>query len=201
MAYPKGKADHLQPPHYCRQFHQWAHCLSSHLSPPGAAHDRVPAVTASAKQLIKYLSFLALGVLGFMVVCAILEAIGTGHSEFRHDPLTWGTFGDWASAILPTFAILVTAHMWLRDKQDASQYAAKGLLSGISLTKRNAAHGSHLVLKNTTKFEVLLPALGKAVAPETSADLGLATTDSVTVRIDKAVAEIDLQGNIRIKST
>lgn len=158
-------------------------------------------MTASAKQLIKYLSFLGVGVLGFMGACAIIEAIGTANPEYRHNPQTWGTFGDWASAILPTFAILVTAHMWLRDKQDASQYAVRSLMGGIRLIKRDAASGWHLILKNETNFEVLLPTLGKVVARDATADLGLATADRVMVRIGKAEAEIDLQGNIKIKST
>lgn len=65
----------------------------------------------------RYLLVIGLGFLAVLSIDWMLYLIGSFCPKVRLDPDSWGTYGDWAAAILPAAAIVASVDLWVRDDQ------------------------------------------------------------------------------------
>lgn len=88
---------------------------------------------------------------GLLLVDFLLVVIGSTYPEVRQDPAVWGTYSAWASAILPSLALLATAKMWVRDRRAGRIEAMRKELMSVKLDEdeghpRYLRNGSNLRL-------------------------------------------------------
>ncbi|MFT3876743.1 MAG: hypothetical protein QM708_10045 [Propioniciclava sp.] len=91
-----------------------------------------------------YIIAIACSIPAIMVADLILERIGGTFNNLRADPSVWGTYGDWAAAIIPTLAILITIKMWADDRIDTIK-SATYLNPNVELER----HGNWMLLNNS----------------------------------------------------
>ena len=90
-----------------------------------------------------------------IIVDLIFNLAALQWPQLSLDPAVWGTYGDWASAILPTVAVLLTVGMWLRDRRERELQQSRALLRGLSLEVRV---GDEIFVCNRSDDPVLLSA-------------------------------------------
>lgn len=62
--------------------------------------------------------FAGLAIVGVVLAAdLVLYGLGTGLNA-GFSTTVWGTYAAWASAIIPAFALMVTAHTWILDRSD-----------------------------------------------------------------------------------
>lgn len=103
------------------------------------------------KSQLKYALFPIIATLGFVSAAAVLEQVGSECDWLRRDPKIWGTYGDWAAAILPASMILVTVKMWLEDRTQAALQELASITSDVSLTIRA---GGQVWLRNESSSKI-----------------------------------------------
>ena len=64
----------------------------------------------------KYVALVVLTIPLLIVIDLLLEVIGRANEDLRMDPEVWGTYGEWAAAIIPALAIVTTIQLWLHDR-------------------------------------------------------------------------------------
>lgn len=84
----------------------------------------------------RYLVYLSALVLGYLLVSLALETLSSRFPSLRLSTNVWGTYGDWAAAILPTFAILLSVDMWMTDRRRAGQARLLARVDGVQLSQR-----------------------------------------------------------------
>ena len=76
----------------------------------------------------RYLGILVASFALLLTVFIILDLLGRSFPGIARSPSVWGSFGDWAAAILPAITILLSVDMWLTDKRrEAERSAAEAI--------------------------------------------------------------------------
>lgn len=121
--------------------------------------------------IIAYTLALAALILIFFALDLVRTIVPPGVTR---DPAIWGTYGEWASAILPGVAILFSLFMWHEDEKRKnaaeSQRAAGAIIAKCSKTRR----GHLLFLTNNHTTPVTLHDPETIIAPGTRAEIQMA---------------------------
>lgn len=142
--------------------------------------------------------YLRLGGLGFGVLVLLdlaLEYLGGLWPPLRRDPAVWGTYGDWASAIIPGLAILATYDLWRRDRARSVTVLSQPDMSKITLTRNNS---NELVFRNDTDYtleEIQLPgesSPSRTLDGRRTLPLGQANADRATFKLGSTKYMIEL---------
>lgn len=103
---------------------------------------------------------------GLLVVDLLLFALASTFQEAALNVNTWGTYGDWASAVLPTAAILITVGMWVADQRRDQLKKTAEELAQIALDvgggyprylRNRSIHDVWIVSINGTPFSLAAP--------------------------------------------
>lgn len=122
------------------------------------------AIDPRRVQLRKRFGHLLLAAAALLLTFLILDLAGRKWPIFS--PTVWGNFGDWASALLPAGAILVSVDMWLSDRADKDATEADlqtartedvaQRLSGLRIEPRPALVGHAFWVVNSSDQDVVL---------------------------------------------
>ncbi len=118
------------------------------MSPRGLFREIRPAVLAG-------LTILAV----VLTVDLILYGVGT-LLDLGFNAGVWGTYAAWASAIFPGMALMVTAHSWIRDRNDRER---REVMSWASMIDRHNG-GSDKDTTITNNSSVFIRITGEAVS-------------------------------------
>ena len=121
-----------------------------------------------------YLRWVAAVILGLVFVDFALYATGLVMLDGGLDVGVWGTYGEWAQAVLPPLGILLSVAMWITDRRTERQAELDRMGTDINLTER---HG-RLVLLNGSTHAIHVERNGEwsLVTPWTEFVLGLGAT-------------------------
>lgn len=107
------------------------------------------------RQMAIYVGAVVLGLIFIAAGSAFLEWIGNTFPILRRSPETWGSYGDWAAAILPALAILVTVDLWRRDRIERSKAAAQRAMIVRLEPRESGEQNPHLWLHNLSQSVIV----------------------------------------------
>lgn len=116
-----------------------------------SAKPRPP--TSSGFAVRKYLLLLLSFSLLLLVLDMGLEQVGRSNFELRRNPEVWGTYGDWAGALLPAVAILISVDMW---RQDRARFELEKLLAAVQDIRLSLPAPNVTWLTNHSQAEIEL---------------------------------------------
>lgn len=115
------------------------------------------------KTIRPYAKLVITAVGGFVATCMVLDILGKTYPVFY--VTTWGTYAQWASALLPSLIAMLTVHMWLMDRRDKiAESVEKRLapLRNIQFEMRPDVNQYALWLTNRTGMSVDIVAINGA---------------------------------------
>jgi hypothetical protein len=126
----------------------------------------------------RYFMILLAGVVLTALASAGLEVVAHQIPELRRSPTVWGTYGDWASALVPTFAVLLTAELWRRDHIRSDERLERSKVSGLRLDRRdggltwlvNASRSTLTVV--ATSCSIQIEHVGATLEPNNEVPIG-----------------------------
>lgn len=98
----------------------------------------------------------ALGIIALLTCDLLLFQIGTQFPSLRSDPATWGTYAAWASALLPSIALITSVRIWLQERIRTRMEETRALLCGVSLDQ---GEGSPRYLRNESGLGIIIVAI------------------------------------------
>lgn len=98
----------------------------------------------------RYTFALVLVLVLLLIADLCLESVGRLIPELQRDPEVWGTYGDWASAIVPAIAIVASIELWHQDRTRNRRVEGHPQLQLITLLRRD----DDLTLANATQLDL-----------------------------------------------
>lgn len=143
--------------------------------------------------LLRFALWAIAALAGLLGIDALLAFCGSLHPELRQDAAVWGTYGEWAVAILPPAGLFFGVAMWLRDSSERDALARDHLGTTVHLIRRDA----RVILINGSDRQIYVEdaSLGKpfCVVGLGEKTLPVETTEVVfaTIRGDRWKAWVD----------
>ncbi len=109
----------------------------------------------------RFVGGVALALLAVIGIDSLLEYLGTTHPGLQRSTVVWGTYSSWASAILPSIALLISVRMWAKQREADRMERLRVELGSVSLDR---AAGYPRYLRNDSGILLVITAV-KGVRP------------------------------------